>query len=216
MTADDRLSSTTLLALLPDRPSIPFSSLPEWTWGLTQQYKTNNTSARPSLFLATRQLPFHLTVASIVSDSASSLLPLRSPTVLLDSCEFYLNALSYLISEVEYILWKAITCPIHTVLHGDLQWFLNYTWTSMFFYTIIYIAIICRHFTGYFIKALCCVTSGAAIKLAMVTKQKSETLDAKWRGEPRHMSVIVFLTACKLSVSSSLFCDSECLSFMGL
>lgn len=62
MTAGDRLSSTTLLALLPDRPSVPLSSLPEWTWGLTQQYKTNNTSAGPSVFLARRQLTSQLTV----------------------------------------------------------------------------------------------------------------------------------------------------------
>ena len=71
-----QMSSTTLLALLSDRPSVPFSSLPEWTWGLTRRYKTNNTSARPSLFPATRQLTFHFTVANVVTDSASLLLPL--------------------------------------------------------------------------------------------------------------------------------------------
>lgn len=79
MTAGDRLSSTTLLALLPDRPSVPLSSLPEWTWGLTQQYKTNNTSARPSVFPATRQLTFQLTVVHVVTDSASPQFPLSFP-----------------------------------------------------------------------------------------------------------------------------------------
>ncbi len=71
MTAGDRLSSTTLPALLPDRPSVPLSSLPEWTWGLTQQCKTNNTSARPSVFPASEQLTFHSTGVHVVTDSAS-------------------------------------------------------------------------------------------------------------------------------------------------
>ena len=84
MTAGDRLSSTTLLALLRDRPSVPFSSLPEWTWGLTRPCKTNNTPARPSLFAATwQQLSFQLTVCpcstrlSIIP--ASSIIPWPSP-----------------------------------------------------------------------------------------------------------------------------------------
>ena len=83
MTAGDRLSSTTLLALLPDRPSVPLSSLPEWTWGLTQQCKTNNTSARPSVFSSNEAA--YLSVdcspcrARLSITAASSIIPWPSP-----------------------------------------------------------------------------------------------------------------------------------------
>lgn len=63
----------------PPHPSTThtlFSSHPEWIWGLTQQYKTNNTSARTSVSKATSQLPFELTVVHQLSiTSASSVVP---------------------------------------------------------------------------------------------------------------------------------------------
>lgn len=53
-------------------PATLFSSRPEWIWGLTQPYKTNNTSAGTSVSKAASQLTFELTVVHQLSITSAS------------------------------------------------------------------------------------------------------------------------------------------------
>lgn len=74
------LHHSPIVALVPDRhpphthmhAATLFSSPPEWIWGLTQQCKTNNTSARTSVFKPTSQLTFELTVVHQLGISSAS------------------------------------------------------------------------------------------------------------------------------------------------
>lgn len=90
-------------------PATLFSSRPEWIWGLTQQSKTNKTSARTSVSKATSQLTFELTVVHQLSFTS---------TLSVVACPWKQSVSSLIVSVVFCLCMSRIWNLLHIHLAG--------------------------------------------------------------------------------------------------